>query len=428
MRLSKWFVWAHRKQGRHTISIFLVLLLLLSGLSGCAPKTEEEYHNENPPIAGILSVQDGQLVTPDGEPITLFGVNLGGWMLMETWMGAVSNYAEDWGYYDTLEVLESRFGAEKTAALIDLYEDHFITAEDIAQIERLGFNCVRVPFWYRNFMTEDGAWLAEEPAENPGFQRLDWLLEQCGQHGIYVILDLHGAPGGQSMNHCTGKAGRNLLYTEEKNLETTERLWKAIAARYRENPVVASYDLLNEPQNNGGYTGDTAWAAESAEAVSHTNDAYDRLYRAVRAEDDAHLVSLEGVWSTTVLPDPNEMGYENMLYQLHLYDTDRGMVDYRVRELVTARKDWGVAVLVGEFNNQKRERYACGQYRKNQISYIKWTYKTVNTGDNWGLYNGNLKRIDIKTATYEEIAECFENRLHTADFIFNEQEMADISP
>ena len=428
MRLSKWFVWAHRKQGRHTISIFLVLLLLLSGLSGCAPKTEEEYHNENPPIAGILSVQDGQLVTPDGEPITLFGVNLGGWMLMETWMGAVSNYAEDWGYYDTLEVLESRFGAEKTAALIDLYEDHFITAEDIAQIERLGFNCVRVPFWYRNFMTEDGAWLAEEPAENPGFQRLDWLLEQCGQHGIYVILDLHGAPGGQSMNHCTGKAGRNLLYTEEKNLETTERLWKAIAARYRENPVVASYDLLNEPQNNGGYTGDTAWAAESAEAVSHTNDAYDRLYRAVRAEDDAHLVSLEGVWSTTVLPDPNEMGYENMLYQLHLYDTDRGMVDYRVRELVTARKDWGVAVLVGEFNNQKQERYACGQYRKNQISYIKWTYKTVNTGDNWGLYNGNLKRIDIKTATYEEIAECFENRLHTADFIFNEQEMADISP
>ena len=428
MRLSKWFVWAHRKQGRHTVSIFLVLLLLLSGFSGCAPKTEEEYHNENPPIAGILSVQDGQLVTPDGEPITLFGVNLGGWMLMETWMGAVSNYAEDWGYYDTLEVLESRFGAEKTAALIDLYEDHFITAEDIAQIERLGFNCVRVPFWYRNFMTEDGAWLAEEPAENPGFQRLDWLLEQCGQHGIYVILDLHGAPGGQSMNHCTGKAGRNLLYTEEKNLETTERLWKAIAARYRENPVVASYDLLNEPQNNGGYTGDTAWAAESAEAVSHTNDAYDRLYRAVRAEDDAHLVSLEGVWSTTVLPDPNEMGYENMLYQLHLYDTDRGMVDYRVRELVTARKDWGVAVLVGEFNNQKQERYACGQYRKNQISYIKWTYKTVNTGDNWGLYNGNLKRIDIKTATYEEIAECFENRLHTADFIFNEQEMADISP
>lgn len=413
---------------KRKISVLLLVLFLLSGFSSCTPKAQEADDHQNPPITGILSVQNGQLVTPDGEAVTLYGVNLGGWMLMETWMGVVSNYAEDWGYYDTLEVLESRFGAEKTAALVKLYEDHFITAEDIAQIERLGFNCVRVPFWYRNFMTEDGAWLAEDPAENPGFQRLDWLLEQCGQHGIYVILDLHGAPGGQSMNHCTGKAGRNLLYTGEDNLETAERLWKAIGARYQDNPVVAAYDLLNEPQNNGGYTGDTAWPAESAEAVSHTNAAYDRLYRAVRDEDGEHVVSLEGIWSTTVLPNPDEMGYENMLYQLHLYDTDRGMVNYRIQELVTARKDWGVAVLVGEFNNQKLERYACEQYRKNQIGYIKWTYKTVNTGDNWGLYNGSVQRVNIKTASYEEIADCFENRLHTENFILNEQELADISP
>ncbi|MGN0479514.1 MAG: glycoside hydrolase family 5 protein [Hominenteromicrobium sp.] len=413
---------------KRKITAVLLALLLLFSLSGCAPKELAEYDRKNPPIGGMLSVQDGQITTPDGEEILLCGINLGGWMLMETWMGPIVQYAEDWGYYDTLEVLESRFGAEKTAELIKTYEDHFITAGDIAQIERLGFNCVRVPFWYRNFMTEDGAWLSENPDENPGFLRLDWLLDQCEQHGIYVILDLHGAPGGQSMNHCTGKAGRNLLYTEESNLETAERLWQAIAERYRDNPVIAAYDLLNEPQNNGGYTGDTAWAAESAEAVSHTNAAYDCLYHAVRAVDSGHIISLEGIWSTTVLPDPNEMGYENMLYQLHLYDTDRGMVKYRVQELTAARQDWGTAVLVGEFNNQKQERYACEQYRKNQIGCIKWTYKTVNTGDNWGLFNGSIQRIDIKTASYEEIYDCFENSLHTADFTFNAQEMADISP
>ena len=99
-----------------------------------------------------------------------------------------------------------------------LYQDLFIREEDIAQIEKLGFNCVRVPFWYRNFMQEDGSWLTENTDENPGFQKLDWLIETCRQHGIYVILDLHGAPGGQSMNHSTGKAGRNLLYTVEENL------------------------------------------------------------------------------------------------------------------------------------------------------------------------------------------------------------------
>lgn len=409
------------------IAWFSVLLLVLM-LSGCAPKALVKYENKNPPISGILSVKDGQLVTESGETVTLCGVNLGGWMLMETWMGPVTNYAEDWGYLDTLEVLETRFGAEKTAALIKAYEENFITEADIAQIEKLGFNCVRAPFWYRNFMYEDGTWLNENPEENPGFQRLDWLLETCAAHGIYVILDLHGAPGGQSMNHSTGKAGRNLLYTEAENLAAAERLWQAIAARYRDNPAVAAYDLLNEPQNNGGYTGETAWPAESAQAVAHTNAAYDRLYHAVRVQDEAHIVSLEGIWSTEVLPDPVDMGYENMLYQLHLYDTDRDMIDYRVEELLAVRETWNVAVMVGEFNNQEQERYACGQYAKNGISFLKWTYKTVNTGDNWGLFNRNIARIDVKTAPYEEILACFTDELRTQDFTFNAEEAMAVTP
>lgn len=44
-----------------------------------------------------------------------------------------------------------------------------------------------------------------------------------------------------------------------------------------------------------------------------------------------------------------------MLYQLHLYDRDKGMIRYRVKELQTACKDWGVAVIVGEYNNRECE-------------------------------------------------------------------------
>lgn len=408
----------------------IMAMVLAFSFSGCERKIKalDEYRNENPEITGILSVKDGYIVDETGGRVLLKGINLGNWMLMETWMSAVPEYTEDWAYYDTLEVLNDRFGTEKTAELVRVYEENYITEADIAQIEKLGFNCVRAPFWYRNFMNEDGKWLTESADDNPGFQRLDWLIEQCGEHGIYVILDLHGAPGGQSMNHCCGKAGRNLLYTEEANMEAAERLWKAIAARYRESPVIAAYDLLNEPQNNGGYAGDTAWEAESEEAVLHTNEAYDRLYWAVRAEDDAHMISLEGVWSTTVLPDPEEMGYENMLYQLHLYDTDRGMIRYRVKELKTARKDWNAAVIVGEYNNMAEEAYACRKYEKNEISYVKWTYKTLNTGDNWGIFNGNVGRIDIKTASYDEIKAFFENSLRTEKLDFNAEEMDAITP
>lgn len=409
------------------IAFFLAALMLCFLLTGCAEtRTLAEYQNKNPDIQGILSVKDGHFTTPDGEKVVLNGVNLGGWMLMEAWMGVVEHEAEDWGYFDTLEVLEARFGAEETAALVRAYEENFITEADIAQIEALGMNCVRVPFWYRNFMTEDYAWLSENPDENPGFQRLDWLLETCAAHGIYVILDLHGAPGGQSMNHCTGKAGRNLLYTDDAAMDAAKRLWVEIAARYSENPTVAAYDLLNEPQNNGGYTGETAWAAESDTAIANTNAAYDVLYHTVREVDTAHTISFEGVWSTTVLPDPAEHGYENMVYQLHLYDTDRGMIDYRVKELLDVRTRFGVAALVGEFNNLKEESYGARKYRENEISALKWTYKTVNVGDSWGIFNRNMARIDVRTASYDEILAYFENELSTENFTFDAQEMARI--
>lgn len=405
--------------------MFACILAVCILLASCQsePRTLAEYGNENSKDLQLLTVQNGELVNESGETVVLHGVNLGNWMLMETWMSFVEEYTEDWGYYDTLEVLTERFGAEQTAALVAAYEENFITEADIAQIERLGFNCVRVPFWYRNFMTEDGVWLAQNADDNPGFQRLDWLLETCAAHGIYVILDLHGAPGGQSMNHCTGKAGRNELYESEERMAQTVALWQAIAERYKDNKAVAAYDLLNEPQNNGGYTGEYAWEAESEEATRRTNEAYDTLYHAVREIDPNHVISFEGVWSTTVLPDPESMGYENLLYQLHLYDTERGMVRYRVNELKTAREDWGVAVLVGEYNNGEKESYAQRKYRRNDINRIKWTYKTFNAGEQWGIFNKDAERIDIRTASYEKLLAFCQNEVKTDSFAFNAAEM-----
>ena len=408
------------------ISLLLVFIMILT-LFGCT-KTEikslEQYNNVNPKEMSLLTVKDGYIVNENGEKVVLKGVNLGNWLLWETWMGFVPEYTEDWAYYDTLQVFLERFGEEKTAEIVKTFEDNFITENDIAQIEKLGFNCIRVPFWYRNFMTEDLEWLAENHNDNKGFQKLDWLISTCEKYGIYVMLDLHGAPGGQSKNHCTGKAGRNELYENENMMNATVELWSAIAERYKDNKTVCAYDLLNEPQNNGGYEGDYSWAAESEDAVSRTNKAYDTLYKAIRKIDKNHIISFEGVWSTTVLPNPKEMGYENMLYQLHLYDSEKGMIRYRIDELKTARKDWGVAVVVGEYNNHECEEYAQKKYDKNDISRIKWTYKTYNAGESWGIFNKDVVRIDIKTASYEEILKFIKENTKTESFNFNAEEMA----
>lgn len=408
------------------ISLLLVftIILTLFGCSKTETKSLDQYNNSNPKGMSLLTVKDGYIVNENDENVILKGVNLGNWLLWETWMGFVPEYTHDWAYYDTLQVLLDRFGEEKTAEIVKTYEDNFITEDDIAQIEKLGFNCVRVPFWYRNFMTEDLKWLSENHDDNKGFQKLDWLISTCEKYGIYVMLDLHGAPGGQSKNHCTGKAGRNELYENEDMMNATIELWSVIAERYKNNKTVCAYDLLNEPQNNGGYDGDYSWAAESEDAVSRTNKAYDILYKAIRKIDKNHIISFEGVWSTTVLPNPQEMGYENLLYQLHLYDSEKGMIRYRVDELKTARKDWEVAVVVGEYNNHECEEYAQKKYEKNDISRIKWTYKTYNAGTTWGIFNKDIERIDIKTASYEEILAFIKENTKTETFNFNAEEMS----
>lgn len=417
---------------RNAVRIMTLLLAVVFAFCGCASSPEKtvyelsRYAENNDLLGGMLRVENGVLVDENGNEIVLHGVNLGNWLLIETWMSWIENYSDEWGYYDTIEVLSERFGAEKTAELINTYENNFIRDTDIEQIEKLGFNCVRVPFWYRNFMTENGEWLTENPDDNPGFRQIDRLIELCRERNIYIILDMHGAPGGQSMNHSTGKAGRNELYTDNTCMDTCVELWKGIAERYKDEEVIAAYDLLNEPQNNGGYEGENAWQAESDEAVEKTNAAYDTLYKAVRETGDNHIISFEGIWSADVLPDPEENGYTNMLYQMHLYDTKASDIRSRVREMVKMRKKWGVAVFVGEYNNGEYEAYADMLYKENGISTAKWTYKTFNSGEQWGIFNKDTERIDIKTASYEEILDFLQNELFTDSFTFNAEEMAAI--
>lgn len=411
-----------------SISLIISVLLSLLGM-GRTPdvKSLDEYNHDNTYEMSMLSVnKKGKLVNEDGEKIVLNGVNIGNWLLWETWMGFVPEYTEDWAHYDTLEVLTERFGEEKTAEIEKTFMDNFITEDDIAQIEKLGFNCVRVPFWYRNFMNEDGTWLTTNHNNNPGFQRLDWLIEICEKYGIYIILDMHGAPGGQSKNHSTGKAGRNELYEVKEKMDTCVELWTTIAERYKDNEVIAVYDLLNEPQNNSGYTGDYSWEAGTPEAASQTNKAYDILYKAIRKTDENHIISFEGIWSTEVLPNPEECGYENVMYQLHIYDTDRNMINYRVNELRKIRKNWNVAVYNGEYNNGENEYFAQMLYKFCDINRTKWNYKTFNAGSQWGIFNQNVSRIDIKTASYDEILEYVKTIAPTSNFDFNDVEMSNL--
>lgn len=387
---------------------------------------QPSFDNINPQIENMLYVKDGQLVSgSDENEVILNGINLGSWLMMELWMCPIEAKDEQFSYSDAIGVLESRFGRKKAEELITLYEDSFITDDDFAKIEALGFNCVRIPFWYRNFMNSSGNWFTVRHDDNDGFKRLDKIIEQCAAHGLYVILDMHGCPGGQSMNQSTGVAGKNELYNNEKNLSIMENLWVAIAERYKDNPVVAAYDIMNEPMNNGGYTGTRAWQAGSGDAIRLTNNVYDRMIKAIRKTDDNHVITVEGIWSIYNLPDPETMGWDNMMYQLHLYDVTKANIDGRLKEMTElARKKYKTAILVGEYNNKEGQRYASGQYDEIGLNRVKWTYKAVNAWyDGWGLYNKNINRVDIKTANENDIRAAFGEEMLTENgFILDNRE------
>ncbi len=404
----------------------LLILLVISILFAPYPMKAFAKNNtsENPPVNDILRVNGGKLTNDSGEVI-LNGVNLGGWLIMETWMSPVRDEGEEMAYSDIIDILTERFGGFKARQLIGIYENNFITEADFATIARLGFNCVRIPFWYRNFMTDNDEWLTLDMDDNPGFRRLDFALEMCDKYNLYAILDMHGCPGGQSMNHSTGAIGKGELYYDEKSLSAMEHLWTEIAKRYKNRACVAAYDVMNEPYNNSGYN---APQAESSEAIEHTISVYDRMIKAIRKVDSKHIISIEGIWTTKILPDPKTYGWKNIMYQLHIYDKDKSMIDMRVSELTDICQVYRVAPLVGEYNSGPYEEYAVQQYKNNNISRIKWTYKTIGTDlGNWGLYNKVIDKTDIKTAPFEEIKKAFGTATQTENgFVFNEEEYENI--
>ena len=379
------------------IGVLMLMAVLVSGCGKIRP----------------LRVEEGKIVDHNGEEVILRGVNLGGWLIQESWMCPVNGEDRAWANLDTLNLLESRFSQEEVQTLLDTYQDNWITEEDIKEISGLGCNVVRVPFWYRNFMKdEQGTWIAEDPDDNPGFRRLDWVIEEAEKNGMYVILDMHGCPGGQSMDHCCGTLCQNRLYTDEQCQETMEKLWVAIAERYKDCATVAAYDIMNEPQNNGGYEGENSYDPWDSESWHLSNLVYDRMIKAVREVDQEHIITVEGIWRISNLPDPNKMGWTNMMYQLHLYDGD-DMFRQLAADLAKTAKRYNVAAYVGEFQNM-HGLDICNEYG---ISWTTWTYKGTNQDvKDFFWFFGKPEKADCENDSYEEILRKWGDPIRTEHF------------
>jgi len=351
----------------------------------------------------FLSVDSkGQMRKRTGEAILLRGVNLGGWLIQESWMCPVNGKDKTWANLDSLEELRTRgFSEEQMQALFDSYQENWLTEHDLDILAATGCNCLRVPFWYRNFMkNERGDWLTESLDDNPGIKRLDWIVEQAGKRGMYSILDMHGCPGGQCKAHCCGTWGRNELYTNELYRDVMKGLWTAIAARYRGNPAVVAYDIMNEPNNNDDYAAypPNNWDANDEYSWRLTNRVYREMIRAIRAVDPEHTITVEAIWNITNIPDPRVEGWGNMMYQMHLYDNTE---DFKrlVREAAQLCADYGVAAYVGEFWNLD----GIGLCEAHGVHWSLWSYKSGKPARDSAWIHKDCEIADTTRDSYGEI-------------------------
>ncbi|MDQ1486062.1 MAG: endoglucanase [Actinomycetota bacterium] len=313
--------------------------------------------------AGFVHVEKGLLVDGSGTPVVLRGVGLGNWLLPEGYMWKF----EPGGPLAPRQIerlIRGLVGSKRAQEFWTRFRAEFITEDDVVRIAAEGFNHVRVAINSRVLQSEAGKLL------EAGFAWIDRLIEWCGRHGLWVVLDLHGAPGGQTGTHIDDSPhARPELFTDPRYAEMTLQLWRAIAARYRDEPVVAGYDLLNEPlphEYQHRYAGELV-------------DLYKKLTAAVRSEDPNHVIIYEGThWSTnweifTEVWDPNSM------LQCHKYWSrpDRPSV----QAFVDQARELGLPVYMGETgeNNLEWLQAAFQLYDDCGMSWNLWPWKKVET-------------------------------------------------
>ena len=402
------------KTAKKVISILLSVItafscVLIAGADSGAQQTQTGFTQDD-----FLHTKGRNIVNQKGEIIRLKGVNLGAWMIWEDWLCPYDPYDEKLDHYTVLTELESRFGREKAYELFDTYMDNWITEYDLDEIRSMGFNAVRVPFWFRNFYYDDkGTKILDENGEWD-FSRLEWVVKECAERRLYVVLDMHGAVGYQSDAPHSGKGDSCGLYGDseqaEKYRELTDELWTEIAKRFRNEPAVAMYDLLNEPMCD----------VDCGEFQRRINNEfiYTRLYNTVRAVDDKHIITMECIWSAIALPQAWTKGWKNVVYQVHFYNNSN--FDFNFSAFFIRLIFFDVPIMMGEFfpHNETTWENCFKTMDSLNFSWFLWTYKASNHGmwkSDWclrGAKNG-FERANIYTDSYEEIARKWGECLRT---------------
>ncbi len=310
----------------------------------------------SPASAQFAHTDHKQIVDAAGKPLLLRATNLGNWLVPEGYMWLFEDGAQSPSEIRAL-VLEV-LGPEGSAAFWQKYRENYITHEDIALLHRAGFNAIRVPLHYSLFDSDDAE----------GFKLLDRLIVWSRAEDLYVLLDLHAAPGGQTGTNIDDSAGYPWLYQSPQEQEHLIAIWRRLATHYRDEPAVLGYDLLNEPIPH---------FPKLAPLNSSLEPLYKKLSGEIRKIDGHHILFLGGAqWdgNFSVLGKPFDA---NTAYTFHKYWTTPD--ESVLQRYIDFRERYDVPIWMGESGENTDEwiEQFVKALEKNNIGWAFWPYKKM---------------------------------------------------
>jgi endoglucanase len=308
--------------------------------------------------SGFVHTAGPELVDGSGKTLLLRGTNLGNWFEPEGYMFHFEDGAQSPREIEDLS--RELIGPEKADAFWKQWREEYVTEADIDRIKAMGFNSVRVPIHWKFFTDENGE----------GFRLMDRLVEWARKDHIYLIIDMHCAPGGQTGTNIDDSYGYPWLYLSPEAQQQTIAIWRRIAAHYSREPIVLGYDLLNEPIPH---------FPQLQRFNSNLEPLYRRIASAIRQVDRNHVLILGGAqWDTNfkVFGKPFD---SNVIYTFHKYwtpTTDASVI----REYVEFRDKYKVPIWLGESGENKDEWVAgfVKTLEENHIGWCFWPYKKMD--------------------------------------------------
>ncbi len=371
-----------------------MLLFFCAVMISCNSEKQETA----PEATGFITVDGPDLLLPDGSKFFIKGTNLGNWLNPEGYMFRF-NKASSARFIN--DMFCEMVGPDFTAEFWRAFKDNYITREDLRFIKRTGSNTVRLPFHYKLFTDEDYMGLT---ANQDGFARVDSVVKWCREEGLYLILDMHDAPGGQTGDNIDDSYGYPWLFESETSQQLYGDIWKKIADYYKNEPIILGYELFNEP------------IAPYFDTMEELNGKLAHVYQigieAIREVDNNHIILLGGAqWNGNFNPLRNRpFNDDKIMYTCHRYGGDP--TADAIRDFIQFRDSVNLPMYMGEIGHNTDEwmNAFCQAMEENNIGWTFWPYKKMDGSsfigitppENWTVI---MEFAEAPRGTYKEIRD-----------------------